>query len=196
MAYVTGVSAGNNARVIEAARGVLNRFLPDVYIYSDVKTPQIVPADYGREGAVERAGAYQKGRAGGRTKKTGVGFGVSLVAETGNGVVYSGDAVAVAGEPAEDVGRRAAYALLEEVRIGGAVGRVGVQTVLTMMMMGVEGDVGRVVVGREVVGEEFVGVVRDLKRFFGAEVALRDGGGGLVVSIVGKGVGNVGRKVA
>lgn len=197
VAYVTGVSAGNNARMIEAARGVLNRFLADVYIYSDVKTPQIVPLDYGKEGALERAGANQKGRAGGRTKKTGVGFGLSLVAETGTGVVYASDAYAAPSEPAEDVGRRAAHALLEEIKIGGAVGRVGATTMLTMMMMGVEGDVGRVVIGKGVVGDEFVGACRDLKAFFGAEIAVRDGDGeNLVVTIVGKGVGNVGRKVA
>lgn len=195
VAYVSGVSAGNNARMIEAARGVLNRFLADVYVYSDVKSAPTVPVDYGKDGAVERARGGA--RAGGRTRKIGVGFGMALVAETGTGVLYSADAFAGAAEPAEEVGRRAAYALLEEIRIAGAVGRTGVVTMLTMMMMGVEGDVGRVVVGREAVGEEFVGVVRDLKAFFGSEIAVRDGeGGNLVVTIVGKGVGNVGRKVA
>lgn len=36
VAYATGVSGGNNARMIEAARGVLNRLVGDVYIFSDM----------------------------------------------------------------------------------------------------------------------------------------------------------------
>ena len=108
VAYAVGVSAGNNARMIEAARGVLNRFIPDVYVFSDVAKAQMVPADYGKEGAAERAGGVLKGRAGGKVKKVGVGFGISLVAETGTGCAYAADATAGPSEPAEDVGRRVA----------------------------------------------------------------------------------------
>ncbi|KAL7274048.1 hypothetical protein RUND412_003067 [Rhizina undulata] len=197
VAFSTGVSAGNNARMIESARGVLNSFLPDVYVFSDVSKPQIVPIDYGKEGAMEKGGpAGTKGRAGGKTKKTGVGFGISLVAETGTGVVYAADTFAAPAEPAEDVGKRVAWMLLEEIRIGGCVGRMGLVPMLTMMMMGTEGDVGRLVVGRDVIDEEFVGAVRDMKKVFGTEIALRDAeGGNLLISAVGRGVGNVGRKV-
>jgi len=197
VSYSTGVSAGNNARMIEAARGVLNRFIADVYVFSDVSKAQIVPADYGKEGAAEKAAGNMKGRAGGKTKKAGVGFGISLVAETSLGTMYAADAFAGPAEAAEDVGKRAAVMLLEEIRIGGVVGRHGLMSVLIMMMMGVEGDVGRVVLGKEAVGEEFIAGVRDLKRVFGGEVAVRDGeSDSLVVSVVGRGVGNVGRKVA
>ncbi|KAF8534454.1 RNA-3'-phosphate cyclase [Trichophaea hybrida] len=198
VAYSIGVSAGNNARMIEAARGVLNRFIPDVYVFSDVARPQIVPADYGKEGVLERAGGLMKGRAGGKTKKVGVGFGISLVAETGTGCVYAADATARPSEPAEDVGKRVAWMLLEEIALGGCVGRTGVMAVLMMMMMGVEGDVGRVVVGRGVIDEGFVSRLRDMKSIFGTEVAIRDAPteGNVLVSIVGRGVGNVGRKLA
>ena len=197
VAYATGVSGGTNARAIEAARGVLNRFVADVYIFSDTSPAQIVPLDYGKDGALERAAGNQKNRAGGRTKKLGVGFGISLVAETAAGTTYASDAFAAPAEPAEDVGHRAAVLLLEEIRIGGAVGRINVMSVMLMMTMGVEGDVGRITLGREVVGEEFVAGIRDLKNVFGGEIAVRDGDGDeLVASVVGRGVGNVGRKVA
>lgn len=198
VAYAIGVSAGNNARMIEAARGVLNRFIPDVYVFSDVAKPQIVPADYGKEGAAERAGGVTKGRANGAVKKVGVGFGMSLVAETGTGCVYAADATALASEPAEDVGKRVAWMLLEEIGLGGCVGRTGSMAVLTMMMMGVEGDVGRVVLGKEMIDDGFVSKLRDMKKVFGAEVGIREAPseGNVVVSVVGRGVGNVGRKLA
>lgn len=197
VAYSTGVGAGNNARVIEAARGVLNRFIPDVYVFSDVSKSQVVPADYGKPGALERAIGSMGPRAGGNTKRIGVGFGLSLVAETGTGCLYASDAAASPDETAEDVGRKAAFMLLEEIEIGGCVGRLGLVNVLAMMMMGVEGDVGRVTLGRDIIGEEFVQGLRDLKKFFGTEVGVRDGENNtLIVSVVGRGVGNVGRKLA
>lgn len=186
--------------MIEATRGVLNPFIPDVYIFSDVARAQIVPADYGKEGALARAaGMKASARAGGKTRKVGVGFGLSLVAETSLGGYYCADAVAEAAEAAEDVGRRAAWMLLQEVEMGGCVGRYGVLPVLTFMMMGVEGDVGRLVVGKEVVTGDLVEGLRDLKRVFGVEVGLREADrvdGGVHVSVVGRGVGNVGRKLA
>jgi RNA 3'-terminal phosphate cyclase-like protein len=200
VAYAIGVSAGNNARMIEAARGVLNRFIPDVYVFSDVAKPQIVPADYGKEGAAERAGGVMKGRAGGKTKKVGVGFGMSLVAETGTGCVYAADATARPAEPAEDVGKRVAWMLLEEIALAGCVGRTGAMAVLSMMMMGTEGDVGRVVIGKNIIDETFVSRLRDMKLLFGgSEVGIRDApgkDGNVIISVVGKGVGNVGRKLA
>lgn len=198
VAYAIGVSASNNARMIEAARGVLNRFIPDVYIFSDVAKPQIVPADYGKEGAFERSGGVMKGRAGGKTKKVGIGFGISLMAETGTGCIYSADATAEPAEPAEEVGCRVAWVLLEEIDLGGCVGRIGNTAALTMMMMGTEGDVGRVVIGKDMMDESFVNRLRDLKAIFGGEIGIRDSdnGNNLIMSVVGRGVGNVGRKIA
>ena len=202
VAYAIGVSAGNNARMIEAARGVLNRFIPDVYVFSDVAKPQMVPADYGKEGAFERSGGIMKGRANGAVKKVGVGFGMSLIAETGTGCIYSADATANPSEPAEDVGKRVAWMLLEEIALGGCVGRSGAMAVLTMMMMGVEGDVGRLVLGKDIIDQEFVSRLRDMKKIFGSEVGIREqtsntgGDSNVIVSVVGRGVGNVGRKLA
>jgi RNA 3'-terminal phosphate cyclase-like protein len=60
-------------------------------------------------------------------------------------------------------------------------------------------DVGRLVLGRDVVGtDEVVQLARDLREFGMSGWGLRDGSnqGDVVVSIVGRGVGNVGRKIA
>src|SRR5690606_23729369 len=100
-----------------------------------------------------------------------------------------------------DVGRKAALMLLEDIRKGGACsGNAVLPWMLVMMSMGSEGDVGRLVIGRECVDEKFVSICRDIKKVSGSEVALREADdskfGELLCTVVGKGVGNVGRKLA
>ena len=69
---------------------------------------------------------------------------MSLVAETSTSCLYAADTFAAPGEAPEDVGIRAAHMLLHEISLGGCVGRIGVNLIMTMMGMGMEGDVGRV----------------------------------------------------
>lgn len=136
---------------------------------------------------------------------------MSLMAETSTSCVYSSDTFASPGEAPEDVGLRAAQMLLYEISLGGCIGRTGLPLVMTMMAMGMEGDVGRVMLGRGVIESELIQGWRDVKTIMGGgDVVVRDwegidgaGGGtgrargeGLVVGVVGRGVGNVGRKVA
>ncbi|GAB7364450.1 hypothetical protein MBLNU230_g4990t1 [Neophaeotheca triangularis] len=186
VAYSTGVAGANNARLIEAARGVLNELVPDTYIFSDVSSAPLVAAP-------ERNNPNAK-------KKTGLGFGLSLVAESSSGVLYSADEASppTGGETPEEVGKKCAYQLLEAVQQGGCVSGVGATTMLTLMAMGSE-DVGRLSIGKDVVGsEQVVQLARDLRAFGMAGWGLREGDeeDEIVVSIVGKGVGNVGRKIA
>ncbi|KAK5105269.1 hypothetical protein LTS08_001544 [Lithohypha guttulata] len=189
VAYATGVSGGNNARMIEVARGVLNRLVGDIYIFSDVGNAQLI--DSGKEP--------------GEKKKVGLGFGLSLVAEsTAPGVIYSADAASGAegGETPDEVGRRAAYALLESISRGGCISSEAASTVLMLMSMGSE-DVGRVQLGRDVLAsEEIIQLARDMGAFGTAGWGIRDATedgvkseGQLIVSVVGSGIGNVGRKI-
>ncbi|KAK7900492.1 hypothetical protein LTR67_002774 [Exophiala xenobiotica] len=186
VAYSTGVSGSNNARMIEAARGVLNQFVPDIYIFSDMGGASLVP-DKGNP-SVKR--------------KVGLGFGLSLVAETSSRCLYSADAVCPpeGGSPAEDIGRMAAFQLLESIERGGCVSLEAFETVVTLMAMGSE-DVGRVSVGRDVLANESsIRLARDLNAFGAAGWGIREADsekaeGQLLVSIVGRGVGNVGRKI-
>nr|OQO25886.1 hypothetical protein B0A51_07668 [Rachicladosporium sp. CCFEE 5018] len=186
VAYSTGVAGANNARLIEAARGVLNDFVPDTYIYSDVSGAPLVAAP-------EKSNPAAK-------KKTGLGFGLSLVAESNTNVLYSAD---IASPPAggvtpEDLGRQCALQLLESIKQGGCASAIAAPTMLTLMAMGSE-DVSRMSLGKDVLGsEQVVQLARDLRTFGMSGWGLREGDAEdeVVVSIVGKGVGNVGRKIA
>lgn len=188
VAYCTGVSASNNARMIEEARGVLNPMTGDTYIFSDVSSaPYLTSKD--------NSNTNQK-------RKTGIGFGLSLVAESSTGSLYSADLASPpsGGVPPEDIGRKCAYQLLESISFGGAVPMAAAPTVLTLMAMGSE-DVGRLLLGRDVLSSDpVIGLARDLKSFGASGWGIRESttgtDGDVVVSVVGRGVGNVGRKIA
>ncbi|XXG94625.1 Translocation protein S66 [Hypoxylon texense] len=188
VAYATGVSASNNARMIHSAREVLNPIISDIHIAAQYDQAPLVPD------AAEKSGSK---------KRMGIGFGLSLVAESSAvGVLFSADVVVPpkGGILPEDVGKRCAYQLLECISSGGCVAGAAVGTVLTLMAMGSE-DVGRLRLGRNVVGtEEVIGLARDLKKFGASSWGLRDAEddetGDVIVSVKGTGVGNVGRKIA
>jgi RNA 3'-terminal phosphate cyclase-like protein len=189
VAYATGVAASNNARIIETARGILNPFVSDTYIFSDVSSAPLVSANDRNDPSAK--------------KKIGLGFGLSLVAESSTGCLYSADLASPpsGGEPPEDIGRNCAYQLLEAISVGGCVPRAAAPAMITLMAMGSE-DVGRLQVGRDVIADEnVVQLARDLSKFGGAGWGVRDApgeeeAGDIVLSVVGRGIGNVGRKVA
>lgn len=188
VAYSVGVSGSNNARMIETARGVLNPLCPDTYVFSDMSPAPLVPAP-------ERTNPSAK-------KKIGLGFGLSLVAESSTGCLFSADVASPpeGGQPPEDIGKQCAYQLLETVSKGGCVAPPAVATMLTLMTMGSE-DVGRIQIGRDVIADEnTVQLARDLAKIGAPGWGLRDAGenenGDVIVSVVGRGIGNVGRKVA
>ncbi len=186
VAYSTGVGGASNARLIEAARGVLNELAPDTYIFSDVSSAPLVSAGDKNNPKAKR--------------KTGIGFGLSLVAETTSNMRYSADIASspAGGETPEDLGKNCAYQLLESIEQGGCVSQISALPMLTLMAMGSE-DVGRIIVGKDVLGSESViQLARDLRTFGMSGWGMREGEDEdeIVVSIVGKGVGNVGRKIA
>ena len=183
VAYCTGVGASNNARMIEAARGVLNLLAVDTCIFSDMSST--LPVD-----TTARSNLNDK-------RKVGVGFGLSLVAESSTGCLYSADTSprSSGGQAAEEIGIHCAFQLLETISAGGAVSLLAAPTVLTLMAMGSE-DVGRLQLNRDVlVSRDIVGLGRDLKAFGANDWAFREGPDGTaVVSIVGRGI-NLGRKI-
>ncbi|TAQ86520.1 hypothetical protein B7494_g5136 [Chlorociboria aeruginascens] len=189
VAYCTGVSASNNSRMIHAARGVLNALVSDIHIAAQYDQAPLVRSN-------------DKSNSSGK-KRTGIGFGLCLVAESSSvGVLYQADVVAPSsgGVMPEDIGKQCAYQLLEIILQGGCVTRMGAPTVLTLMAMGTE-DVGRLRLGRDVMGtEDIVGLARDLKKFGASSWGLRDveddSNGPIIVSVKGTGVGNVGKGIA
>ncbi|KAH0544466.1 hypothetical protein FGG08_001363 [Glutinoglossum americanum] len=186
VAYCTGVSSSNNVRMIEAAKGILNPLVNDIYIFSDASPAPFLPTTYGSS-----AGAK---------KKIGVGFGLSLIAESSTSVIYPADVASPpsGGQLPEEIGQQCAYQLLEVASLGGCVSPLGAPTMLTLMAMGSE-DVGRLQMGKGVFGaEEIIRLGRDLRVFGASGWGIRDGNndGNVIVSVVGRGVGNVGRKMA
>ncbi|XP_049957172.1 RNA 3'-terminal phosphate cyclase-like protein [Schistocerca serialis cubense] len=102
--YAVRVSPAIANRLVESAKGIILKFLPDVYIHTDHCT--------------------------GTKSGKSPGFGIALYAETTSGVVYTGEMVSRAAganlppSVPEDIGREAAYRLLEEVYRGGCVDSV------------------------------------------------------------------------
>jgi RNA 3'-terminal phosphate cyclase-like protein len=187
--YSVGVSGSNNARMIETARGILNPLCPDTYVFSDVASAPLIPAP-------DKTNPQAK-------KKIGLGFGLSLVAESSTGCLYSADVASPpsGGMAPEDIGKQCAYQLLETVSKGGCVAPAAAATMMTLMTMGSE-DVGRLQVGREVIADpNMIQLARDMSTFGAPGWGIRDAAGenengDVIVSVVGRGIGNVGRKVA
>ena len=170
IASSTRVSPANVNRLVSSARGVLNPFVSDVHIYTDVR----------------------------RGEECGVspGFALSLVAETPAGCVYSAEAAAGPGEAPEDIGEKCARALLAQIASGGCVDRYSSTLVLINMLLGSE-DVGRCRFGKGVVDENFIETIRDIKTLFGKTIATKEEHDGTIsVSIVGIGYVNTNKGVA
>ena len=188
VAYSTGTSGSNNARMIESARSVLNFFVSDTYIFSDLSAAAFVPAPEKNNQAAKR--------------KVGLGFGLSLVAESSTGALFSADMASPpsGGQAPEDIGRICAYQLLECIARGGRVSLEAAPTVITLMTMGSE-DVGRLQLGKDVLGNEnIIQLARDLSSFGYAGWGIRDSTtekdeGQVIISVIGRGIGNVGRKI-
>ncbi|PGH01324.1 18S rRNA biogenesis protein RCL1 [Polytolypa hystricis UAMH7299] len=189
VSYATGVSGSNNARMIEVARGVLNPLCPDTYIFSDVSSAPLVSAG-------DRLNPSAK-------KKIGLGFGLSLVAESSTGCLFSADVASPpsGGVPPEDIGRQCAFQLIESIEAGGCVSPIAASTMITLMSMGTE-DVGRLQMGQKLFEDRnVIQLARDLNKFGSAGWGVRKATGDdestdVVISVVGRGIGNIGRKIA
>lgn len=159
----------------------------DTYVFSDVSSAPYVPSK-------------EKDSIAGQTK-IGIGFGLSLVAESSTGCLFSADVASASsgGIPPEDLGQQCAHQLLESVAAGGTVSLVAAPTVLTLMAMSSE-DVGRVQLGKDVITtEQIIDLGRSMEALGLSAWGFRESATGqdneIVVSLVGKGIGNVGRKI-
>lgn len=103
-------------RMIEASRSILNRFIPDIYLYSDV----------------------YKGEESGKSP----GYALSLLAESTTSAMFCSEAISQPGVAPEDIALQATKELLNEIAKGGCVDEKHQTLVLLMMILGSE-DVGR-----------------------------------------------------
>jgi RNA 3'-terminal phosphate cyclase-like protein len=126
--YSTRVSPQFANRLVTSARSILNRYIPDIYLITDV----------------------YKGEDSGKSP----GYGLTLVSQSSTGVVRSaeslsvtpGSSAAATSQTPEDIALHAARLLLEELSGGGCVDSKHQWLVMLMMVLGKE-DVGRCLMG-------------------------------------------------
>lgn len=177
VAYATRVSPTVVNRIVESAKGILLKFLPDVYIHSD----------------------HCHGSQAGKSP----GFGITLVAETINGVFLTAEMVSNSPssgkEPnvPENIGKTAAHLLLEEVYRGGCVGSSDQSLACLFMALGQQ-DVSKLLLGP--LSPYTIQFLRHLKDFFQVmfkmdirvnEDHLRIGADKILMTCVGVGFTNL-----
>ncbi len=156
-------------RMVDHARSLLNHFIPDVYIYTD----------------------HSKGGEGGLSP----GYGLSLVASTTEGVLYSAEGAASTGSLPEDLGLAVSQMLCEEVSRSGCVD-TSHQSLACLFMVLASEDVSKISVGK--LSDYTIAYLRMLYEFFGVVFKITpDVDSGCVhLSCVGTGFTNVSRKIA
>ncbi|RDB21495.1 putative RNA 3'-terminal phosphate cyclase-like protein [Hypsizygus marmoreus] len=169
-AHAVRVNPQFSNRMIEASRSILNRYIPDIYLYSDV----------------------YKGDESGKSP----GYALSLLAESTTSAIHCAEAISQPGVAPEDIGLQATRALLAEVNMGGCVDRKHQTLVLLMMVLGSE-DVGRCRMGEPT--PRTIQFLRDVKSFFGTSfkiVPAEPGSSQLLYSCYGTGYVNANRALA
>ncbi|GAA6016668.1 hypothetical protein JCM10207_000142 [Rhodosporidiobolus poonsookiae] len=160
IAHSVRVSPQLANRLVAAARSVLNRYIPDIYIYTDV----------------------YRGEDSGKSP----GYAITLVASSTSHVLHSAEASSCPPPSSsssvnpterftppvpEDLGEQVARLLLTEIQRGGCVDRGWEWLVATMLVLGGE-DVGRVMLGGPF-DAFFIEHIRDLKAFFGTTFKIK-----------------------
>ncbi|GKV14078.1 hypothetical protein SLEP1_g24999 [Rubroshorea leprosula] len=185
VAFTTRVGVQHGNEMIYAARGIFNRLLPDVFIFSDHKT--------------------------GPQAGNSPGYGISLVAETTSKCCISADTTISygrqdeAGEfeeeekkelaPAADVGEQLASVLLEEIKHGGVVDSTH-QGLLFLLCALCPEDVSKVRVG--MLSPYGIETLRNIKDFLGIVFSINadPSTGTVILKCLGCGLKNLSRKVS
>jgi len=183
VAFTARVSPQFAARMVDSARGVLNDFLPDVWIYTD-------PAK-------------------GATSGDSPGYGLSLVSETITRSLKSADACAKISDveasgrggqqdglsTPEAVGTAAAKRLLAEIDLDGVVDTTHQAIVLYFLSLAEEIKPARVRLSK--LSPSAVQMLRHIKDFLGVAFQVREDHGEtgtIVLSCLGAGVKNTSRR--
>ncbi|KAG8928486.1 hypothetical protein FRC02_006855 [Tulasnella sp. 418] len=159
--------------MVDASRSVLNRYIPDIYIHTDI----------------------YKGEDSGKSP----GYALSLLAESTTTAIYCAEAVSSPGIAPEDVALAASRALLSEIRGGGCVDQKHQCLVMLYMVMGSE-DVGRCRIGK--LSARSIQFLRDVRDVFGTTFKITPADSNdpdseeLLLSCYGTGFVNSNRSVA
>lgn len=168
IAAVTRISPQASNRLVESCRSVLNTFIPDIYIYSDVF----------------------KGPEAGQSP----GFGVSLVAETTTGGLLHADMIGKAGMTPEEVGRKTSKKLLAEIAGAGYISAKANYFVLALMALTID-NVNKICLRS--VKEEDKAIMSVIKNMLGVSFksVQNESSGNYLVSCVGSGYVNFNQRM-
>ncbi|TSL28227.1 RNA 3'-terminal phosphate cyclase-like protein [Bagarius yarrelli] len=167
-------------RIVDSARSILNKFIPDIYIYTD----------------------HMKGVSSGKSP----GFGLTLVAETVNGTFLSAEMASTPqgqGDPVlpEELGKNCAKLLLEEVYRGGCVDSTNQSSALLYMTLGQQ-DVSKLLLGP--LSPYTIEFLRHIRDFFQIMFKIeqqkgdedeRKGGDKVLMTCVGAGYTNINKTI-
>jgi len=172
--------------MVEAARSVLNRYIPDIFLVTDV---------------------YR-----GDDSGFSPGYGLTLVSQSTTSALHSSECLSAPASSSsqpqvpEDIALHAARLLLDEISQGGCVDGKHQWLVLLLMVLGKE-DVGRCLMGN--LTSHSIQFLRDIMAFFGVKFKIspapstvdEDGEptsttGEVVVSCVGVGYSNNNKPMA
>ncbi|XP_041359240.1 RNA 3'-terminal phosphate cyclase-like protein [Gigantopelta aegis] len=188
VAWAVRVSPATVNRIVDSTRGILNKFLPDIYIYTD----------------------HCKGSQSGKSP----GFGLTLVAETTNGTFLCAESVSNprgsehGPSVPEDLGAATAKMLLEEIYRGGCVDSSNQSVAALFMVLGQQ-DISKILTGP--LTSYTIQFLRHIKDFFQImfkvdvqekpnnddddDQELQLGGEKLVLTCVGVGYANVSKPI-
>jgi len=178
VAYTSKVTPQFAAKMVDSARGVLNDFLPDVWIYTDhAKGDQVAESP---------------------------GYGLSLVAETIKGHLKASDFSADL-EPeeetgdglnsladAEKVGVATATRLLQEIGLGGVTDSSHQWLLVTLAALSEEDQETKLRLGK--LTPYTVSMMRHLRDFFGVKFNFEQEDEAVVLSVVGANLTNLARR--
>lgn len=153
------------ARMVDSARGVLNDFLPDVWIFNDT----------------------MKGDECGMSP----GYGISLVAETMKGTLKSADEMSADEDPAE-LGKKCARRLLSEIDLDGVVDSSHQCIALHFLAMADDTKPSRIRVAK--LSPAAVYYLRHLRDFLGLSYRFKHDNESIICSCIGLNITNLGKR--
>lgn len=165
----TRVSPQIANRLVESARSVLNQFIPDIYISTDVF----------------------KGPESGNSP----GYHLCLVAESTTGCFYFAEQCGESNAIPEDIGINVAKELLAKIQYGGAFDLDMQSIALLIMALGTE-DIYKIKLGK--IARQTSRFIDDLHQFFGINYKIKnnkDEDGSITMSCIGTGFVNFGKKI-
>lgn len=139
--HAVRVSPQMSNRMIDASRSVLNRYIPDLYLYSDVYKGE----ESGKWASITLCPRVFIDELLNFCRSPG--YALSLLAESTTGALYCAERTSRPGVAPEDVALEASRALLSEVQKRGCIDRQHQTLVLLLMMLGSE-DIGRCRLGQ------------------------------------------------